>query len=202
MAQTPPKSGPLADPKTPREFDGAGVSFPVSFAMQRVWFLHYLEPTSASYNLPVGFRLQGPLDVVALGEALNEVVRRHDILRSSFPVREGRPVQVVGPVRQVALPVIDLTDSPPEAREGEAAHLAAAEANRPFDLAQGPLFRARLLRLHEEEHVLIVTMHHIVSDGWSIGILMRELAALYEAFRLGRPSPLRELPIQYADFSL
>src|SRR5262249_39815899 len=102
MAQTPPKSGPLADPKTPRELDGAGVSFPVSFAMQRVWFLHYLEPASASYNLPVGFRLQGPLDVGALEESLNEVVKRHDVLRTSFPVRDGRPVQVIVPVRRVA----------------------------------------------------------------------------------------------------
>ena len=202
MAQTPPKSSFLGDPKTPLEFGGASVSFPVSFAQQRVWFLHYLEPTTASYNLPVGFRLRGPLDVGALEESLNEVVKRHDVLRTTFPVREGRPLQVIVSVRRVALPVIDLTDSPPEAREGDAARLAAVEANRPFDLAQGPLFRARLLRLHEEEHVLIVTMHHIVSDGWSIGILMRELAALYGAFRLGRPSPLPELPIQYADYAL
>ena len=202
MAKTRPTSGHFADPKTPQEFGGAGVCFPVSFAQQRIWFLHYLEPTTASYNLPVGFRLSGPIDVGALEESLNEVVKRHDVLRTSFPVRDGRPVQVVVPVRRIALPVVDLTDSPTEGREGEAARLAAVEANRPFDLAQGPLFRARLLRLHEEEHVLIVTMHHIVSDGWSIGILMRELSALYEAFRLGRPSPLPELPIQYADYSL
>ena len=190
----------------PRERDARqnsqGVSFPVSFAQQRVWFLHYLEPTIASYNLPVAVRLTGSLDVGALEESLNEVVKRHDALRTSFPVCEGRPVQVIAPVRQVALLEIDLTEFPAEAREGEAARLASVEASRPFDLAQGPLFRAKLLRLREEEHVLIVTMHHIVSDGWSIGILMRELAALYEAFRVGKPSPLPELPIQYADYSL
>jgi len=202
MAKAPKTSGHFADPKTPREFGGVGVYFPVSFAQQRIWFLHYLEPTSASYNLPVAYRLTGPLNAGALAESLNEIVKRHDVLRTSFPVREGRPVQVVGPVRHVALPSIDLTDLPMEEREGEAARLAAVEANRLFDLAQGPLFRAALLRLREEEHVLIVTMHHIVSDGWSIGILMRELAALYETFRLGRPSPLPELPIQYADYSL
>ena len=202
MSQTPPKSGPFAPPGTPQDVGGPGVSFPVSFAQQRVWFLHYLEPTIASYNLPVAVRLTGPLDVGALEESLNEVVKRHDALRTSFPVWEGRPVQVIGPVRQAALLEIDLTDFPTESREEEAARLASVEANRPFDLAQGPLFRAKLLRLDEEEHVLIVTMHHIVSDGWSIGVLIRELAALYGAFRLGKPSPLPELPIQYADYSL
>jgi len=178
------------------------VSFPVSFAQQRVWFLHYLEPTIASYNLPVAVRLAGPLDVVALEESLSEVVKRHDALRTSFPVHEGHPVQVIAPAHRVPLPEVDLREFPAETREEEAARLASVEASRPFDLAQGPLFRAKLLRLGEEEHVLIVTMHHIVSDGWSIGILMRELAALYEAFRLGKPSPLPELPIQYADYSL
>jgi amino acid adenylation domain-containing protein len=202
MAQTPPNSGAFTTPRTPPDVGGRGVSFPVSFAQQRVWFLHHLEPTIASYNLPVAVRLTGPLDVGTLEESLNEVVRRHDSLRTSFPVWEGRPVQVIGPVGQADLREIDLTDFPPEARETEAARLASGEANLPFDLAQGPLFRAKLLRLCEEEHVLIVTMHHIVSDGWSVGILMRELAALYEAFRLGRPSPLPELPIQYADYSL
>ncbi len=178
------------------------MSFPLSFEQQRVWFLQRLDPTVASYNVPVAVRLTGSLDVGALEESLNEVSKRHDALRTSFPLWEGRPVQVVGPVRQIPFLEADLTDFRAETREEEAARLATAEANRPFDLAQGPLFRAKLLRLREEEHVLIVTMHHIVSDGWSIGILMRELAALYGAFRLGRPSPLPELPIQYADYAL
>ncbi|MEP6995919.1 MAG: amino acid adenylation domain-containing protein, partial [Acidobacteriota bacterium] len=146
--------------------------------------------------------MTGPLDVGALEESLNEIVRRHDALRTSFSVCEGRPVQVISQARQVALPETDLRDLPVEAREREASRLAGLEAGRLFDLAQGPLFRAKLLRLTEEEHVLIVTMHHIVSDGWSVAVFMRELAMLYDAFRLGKPSPLPELPIQYADYAL
>lgn len=176
-------------------------SFPVSFAQQRLWFLHYLESGAAPYNLPVALRLTGRLDAGALEESLNEIVRRHDALRTSFPVREGRPVQVISPARQVPLLKTDVRDVPLEAREREASRLAALEAARPFDLARGPLFRARLLRLAEDQYVLIVTMHHIVSDGWSVDVFLRELAALYDAFRLGNPSPLPELPIQYADYA-
>ena len=176
---------------------------PLSFAQQRLWFLHYLEPGSGSYNLPIALRLRGALDVGALGESLSEIVRRHDALRTSFPVREGLPVQVISPTRQVPLPEIDLRSLPDgEAREREASREAALEASRPFDLAKGPVLRAKLLRLAEEECVLIVTMHHIVSDGWSVDVLMRELAALYDAFRQGQPSPLLELPIQYADYAV
>ena len=202
MTQTPPQTGPVSHPKSPQEPGGRGVSFPVSFAQQRVWFLHYLEPNVASYNLPIALRLTGPLDVGALEESLNEIVKRHDALRTSFPVREGRPVQVISPVRQVPVPQTDLSDLPAETREREASNAAGIEASRPFDLASGPLVRARLLRLAEGDHVLIVTMHHIVSDGWSVDVFLRELIALYSAFRLGEPSPLPELPIQYADYAL
>jgi len=178
------------------------LSFPVSFAQQRLWFLHYLEPEVASYNLPLALRLTGQLDAGALEETLNEIVRRHDALRTSFPVSKGQPVQVISPFCQIAFPENDLRNLPVEAREPETSRQAALEANRPFDLAKGPLFRAKLLRLAEEEHLLVVTMHHIVSDGWSVEVFLRELTALYEAFRLGKPSPLPELPIQYADYAL
>src|SRR5260370_29542191 len=188
-----------AFPARQRSPDDSGqqlLSFPVSFAQQRLRFLHYLEPAVASYNLPVALRLTGPLDVGALEESLNEIVRRHDALRTSFPVWEGRPVQVISPVRLIPVPETDLRDRPAAEREREASRLASLEANRPFDLAKGPLFRAKLLRLAEQEHVLIVTMHHIVSDGWSVDILLHDLAVLYDAFRQGKPSPLEELPIQ------
>jgi len=197
-----PESGFPKRPTSSKEPAGQPLSFPVSFAQQRLWFLHYLEPTVPSYNLPLALRLTGPLDVGALEESLNEIVRRHDALRTSFPVWEGRPVQVISPVRLIPLPETDLRDRSPAEREREASRLASLEANRPFDLAKGPLFRAMLLRLAEQEHVLIVTMHHIVSDGWSLDILLHELAVVYDAFRQGKPSPLTELPIQYADYAL
>src|SRR5712692_201968 len=197
-----PESGFPKRQLSSKEPGGRPLSFPVSFAQQRLWFLHYLEPTVPSYNLPVALRLTGPLDAGALKESLNEIVRRHDALRTTFPVWEGRPVQVISPARLVPVPETDLGDRPPAEREREASRSASLEANRPFDLAKGPLFRAKLLRLAEQEHVLIVTMHHIVSDGWSLDILLHELAVLYDAFRQGKPSPLEELPIQYADYAL
>jgi amino acid adenylation domain-containing protein len=176
--------------------------FPTSFAQQRIWFLHYLEPNVPTYNLPIALRFKGRLDVGALEESLNAIVRRHDALRTSFPVRQGNPVQVIAAPAHVALPEIDLRHLPAEAAAHEAARLAAAEGSRPFDLARGPVIRFQLLRIGEEDHVLVVTMHHIVSDGWSVDVFQRELAIFYEAFRLGKPSPLPELPIQYADYAL
>jgi amino acid adenylation domain-containing protein len=136
-----------------------------------------------------------------LAQTLQEVVRRHEALRTTFIAAEGRPVQVIGPARPFALPVVDLGAPPGAEREAEALALAGQEARRPFDLAGGPLLRAALLRLGADEHVLLVTLHHIVADGWSLGVLVREVAALYEAFARGRPAPLPELPIQYADFA-
>ncbi|MEO8429878.1 MAG: amino acid adenylation domain-containing protein [Acidobacteriota bacterium] len=201
MTQIPPKNaaskskGAAPPPAEP-------LAFPASFAQQRLWFLHYLEPGVASYNLPIALRLKGQLDAGALEESLNEILRRHDALRTSFPVRDGVPVQVVAPLRQVDLQPTDLGDIPAEGREQEASRLVSLEASRPFDLASGPLLRAKLFGLDEESHVLVVTTHHIVSDGWSIDIFMKELALLYEAFRKGQPSPLPDLPIQYADYAL
>ena len=149
----------------------------------------------------MGVRLIGSLDVEALGRSLDEVMRRHEALRTTFPVVAGRPVQVMADAQSVALVEEDLSLLGEEEREAELRRLAAEEAKRPFDLAVGPLVRARLWRLGEEEHALLLTMHHIVSDGWSLGILTRELAALYGAFRAGCPSPLPDLSIQYADFA-
>ncbi|HEX2203635.1 MAG TPA: amino acid adenylation domain-containing protein, partial [Longimicrobium sp.] len=175
--------------------------FPQSFAQQRLWFLQQVDPESAAYNLAVGFRMEGRLDAAALARTLTEVARRHETLRTVFAGGEPHPVQVVLPPATVPLPIVDLGALPPEAREAEAARRGVEEARRPFDLARGPLFRALLLRLGEERHLLYLSMHHVVTDGWSLGVLFRELGALYGAFARGEPSPLGELEVQYADFA-
>lgn len=176
--------------------------FPMSFAQQRLWFLDQLEPNSSSYNIPLVLRLADGLDVAALQQAIDEIVRRHEVFRTTFATREGEPVQVVAPVSEVRLLVTDLQSLSAEAQEAEAQRLANEEAQRPFDLRHGPLLRVTLLRLSDEAHVLLVTMHHIISDGWSMGIFRHEVETLYEAFAQGKPSALPELPIQYADFSI
>jgi amino acid adenylation domain-containing protein len=176
--------------------------FPLSFAQQRLWFLDQLVPANPFYNVAAAVRLETAIDAVALERAVNEIVRRHEALRTTFRAVEGRPVQVVAPVLELALPVLDLAALPRAEREREALRLATEEAQRPFDLARGPLVRTSLLRLGPREHVFLLTLHHIVSDGWSMGVLSRELNALYGAFARGAPSPLPELPIQYADFAL
>jgi amino acid adenylation domain-containing protein len=174
---------------------------PLSFAQERLWFLDQLEPGSAAYNIPAALRLAGQLDVEILRRSFNEVVRRHESLRTSFASDGERPVQIVAPELELSVPVIDLGELPEELREAEAVRLATEEARRPFDLGRAPLLRARLLRLDAQEHVLLLTLHHIVGDAWSMDVLVREVAALYEAFLGGRPSPLAELPIQYADYA-
>ncbi|HEX2224101.1 MAG TPA: condensation domain-containing protein, partial [Thermoanaerobaculia bacterium] len=178
-------------------------AFPVSFAQWRLWFLDQLTPGTPAYNLAAAVRLTGRLDVPALAASLREVVRRHEALRTTFGQDDGDPVQLVTSEVRLDLPVLDLRGSgDSHAADLEAWRLSAEEARRPFDLAQGPLLRTLLLRLAENEHSLVLTLHHTVSDGWSLGVLVREVAALYEAFSLGQPSPLPELPIQYADFTL
>ncbi|HEX2569781.1 MAG TPA: non-ribosomal peptide synthase/polyketide synthase [Polyangia bacterium] len=189
----------LAREAVPLQAGASTGELPLSFAQQRLWFLDQLEPGHAFYNLPVALRLTGALDVGALRRSLEEVVRRHDALRTHFESRDGTPVQIIAPHLEVALDPMDLTALSAEAREARARELVREEATRPFDLARGPLFRVALLRLVPDEHVLLVTLHHIVSDGWSMGILVCELVALYQAFCDGRPSPLPELPIQYTD---
>ncbi|WP_373994908.1 amino acid adenylation domain-containing protein, partial [Duganella sp. HH105] len=174
---------------------------PLSFAQQRLWFLDQFEPGSAFYNIPAAVRLNGQLDVTALQGALNEIVRRHEALRTRFASVDGTPVQVIAPELQLALETTDLSDLPHAERDAKAQWLVQDEAQTAFDLATGPLIRARLLRLGESEHIVLLTMHHIVSDGWSIGVLVNEVAALYGAYVQQQPSPLPELPIQYADFA-
>ncbi len=175
---------------------------PLSFAQQQLWFLDRLEPGSSTYNIPVAWRLGGALDEPALERALGEIVRRHEALRTTFADRDGSPVQVIARFGGFALPVEDLSDLSEADREAEVRRRAGKEARRPFDLAAGPLFRAALLRVADEDHVLLLCIHHIVTDGWSMGVLFRELSALYEAYREGRESPLAELAVQYADYAV
>ncbi len=174
---------------------------PLSFSQQRLWFIDQLEPGNSAYNFPAAIRLKGPLNLVALEQSINEIIKRHEALRTTFTTVDGRPAQVIAPTLTVGLPVVNLQELPESEREAEVGRLAIEEAQRPFNLARGPLLRVTLLRLGEEEHVGLLTMHHIVSDGWSTGILVREMAVLYEAFSGGRSSPLPELAIQYADFA-
>ncbi len=175
---------------------------PLSFAQQRLWFLDQLEPGSTAYNLSGAFRLRGPLIAAALEQSVSEIIRRHESLRTTFSSMDGKPVQVISPSLTAPPLVIDLTSRMESNREGEARRLLAEEARRPFDLARGPLFRAALIRLGQDDHILVLAMHHIVSDGWSMGVLYRELAILYQAFSTGSPSPLPDLLKQYADFAV
>ncbi|HSK80236.1 MAG TPA: condensation domain-containing protein, partial [Thermoanaerobaculia bacterium] len=175
---------------------------PLSFAQQRLWFIDQLEPGSALYNMPVALRVEGPLHVAVLRCTLSEIVRRHEALRTVFAAPEGSPVQLVQPAQPFRLPVVDLAGLQETPREMQALALAGEEAGRPFDLARGPMLRGVLLRLTGADHVLALTLHHIASDGWSMGVLVREVAALYAALTEGRPSPLPELPVQYADFAV
>ncbi|HYH82065.1 MAG TPA: condensation domain-containing protein, partial [Longimicrobium sp.] len=175
---------------------------PLSFAQERLWFIDRLEPGSAVYNIPVAWRLGGALDEAALERALGEIVRRHETLRTVFREVDGSPVQVIASFGAFSLPVEDLSGLGEGDREAVVGRRAGEEAARPFDLSAGPLFRAVLLRLGAEDHVLLLVVHHIVSDGWSMGVLYRELSVLYEAYREGRTSPLPELGVQYADYAV
>ena len=175
---------------------------PLSFAQQRLWFLDQLEPHSAVYNVPGALRIKGPLNLEVLERCFNEILRRHEALRTTFATAEEEPVQIIAPATTACLPVIDIHGFPEQEREDEASRLASEEASKAFDLRQGPLFRTAVIRLSEQDHVLLLTLHHIVSDGWSMGVLYGELSALYRAFVDGKPSPLPDLPIQYADFAV
>ena len=178
------------------------VSLPLSFAQERLWFLDQLLPGRSVYNVPASIRISGKLNHHALERTLNEIVRRHEALRTTFQVVDDQPVQIITPPTETPLDVVDLQGLSPELRESRALKLASDEARRPFDLEAGPLLRSTLIRLDADEHILLLTMHHIVSDGWSIGILTHEMSTLYEAFSNDKPSPLPELNIQYADFAL
>ena len=182
--------------------DQSGARLPLSFAQQRLWFLDQLLPNNHFYNILGAVRLAGSLDLKALERSVNEIVRRHEVLRTRIEIEAGEPAQVIDEWEPRRLEVVDLTSLPLEERETEIGRTAREEAGTGFDLSQGPLLRVKVLKLEEEAHVALFTMHHIVSDGWSMGILVREAGALYRAYSAGEPSPLEELPIQYADFAV
>ncbi len=175
---------------------------PLSFAQARMWMLDRMQPGSAVYNVPLPLRISGPLDVDALERALGALRARHEALRTVFAEREDGPVQVIHPPAPLHLPLLDLSSLPAEEREAELRRRVDLDANTGFDLEHGPLMRASLLRLEAEEHALLLCMHHAATDGWSTGVLQRELGALYAGFRSGLGDPLPPLPLQYADFAV
>jgi acyl carrier protein len=174
---------------------------PLSFAQQRLWFLDQLVPGSAFYNVPAAVWLEGQVDATVLEHSLLEIMRRHEGLRTTFQAAGGRPTQVINPDPALAFEQRDLTPISKEGREAEALRTAKEEVQQPFDLERGPLLRTLLLKLSETRYLLVLTLHHIVTDGWSMGVLVRELGLAYDAFSAGKPSPLPPLSIQYGDFA-
>ena len=174
---------------------------PISFAQERIWFMEQLEPGIPFNNIPIAIRIEGTLDACALEKAMSEIIRRHTPLRTVFNSTGGGPVADVAPAMEIKIPVIDLSELPADRRQSEAQRLMLEQAQRPFDLTQSPLLRVELLRLDDEEHVFLFTTHHIVCDGWSLGIFYRELTALYDAFSQGRCSPLPELTGDFGSFA-
>ncbi|MEI9989089.1 MAG: amino acid adenylation domain-containing protein [Rhizomicrobium sp.] len=177
-------------------------AFPLSFAQRRLWFLEQLEPGNTFYNLPLAVPLNFAVNVAVLERSINEIVGRHEALRTVFDTIDGEPMQLVCEPFPLPLTVVDFRALPKDEQDAETARLTAELAQRPFDLGRGPLLRAALIRRGAQDNVFVLVMHHIVSDGWSLGIFWRELIALYNAFYMGGPSPLPELPIQYADFAV
>src|SRR5947207_5000891 len=175
---------------------------PLSFAQQRLWLLDQLEPGSPFYNLPHPVRLKGKLDVAVLEASLNQVAQRHESLRTTFHEENGKPVQRIHEKLDLRIAVTDLCHHPEPEQKEQAQRLAVEEARRPFDLQRGPLLRVHLLRLGAEDHLLLLTMHHIISDGWSLDIFVRETGAFYEAILTGHFPTLEPLPIQYADYAI
>ncbi|HVG17878.1 MAG TPA: condensation domain-containing protein [Blastocatellia bacterium] len=174
---------------------------PLSHDQERLWAIDRNGPGNTAYNIYTASRLRGPLDAEVMSRAINEIVRRHEILRTTFAAVEGRPVMVIASELEISLPVDDLTPLPESEREREAMRRVNEEAARPFDLARGPLVRVGLLRLAEDDHVMHMTMHHTITDRWSAAIVEQELGVLYDAFMKGKPSPLPEAAIQFADFA-
>ena len=189
------------DQSIPRRAARFATQAPLSFSQERLWFLYQLDPESYAFNITNAVRLTGNLNVASLENALNEIVRRHEALRTTFANVGGEPVQIIAPELRIPLPVIDLRYLPTRAREDEATRLITAEARKPFDLTHESLLRTLLVQLDDNEHVALLVMHHIVSDGWSMGVLVRELCALYAAYAANQPSRLPELSLQYADFT-
>jgi len=178
------------------------IFFPASFAQESLWFIDQLSPGMATYNIPSALRVRGELKIELLERTVKEIVRRHETLRTRFVAVRGEPQQVIEDQVSVQLPLLDLTCVDEGEREAEAIRLAREEARQPFDLQQAPLIRVKALRLRVQEHVLLFTMHHIIADAWSAGVLVEEVSVLYSAFCAGQPSPLPELPIQYADYTM
>ena len=176
-----------------------GVAAPLSFAQERLWFLEQLEP--GTYNVPETLRLTGPLQLEALRESFSHIVRRHEVFRATFPAANGQPQQMIASGLDVSLPITDLSALPQGERDLAARHLIREQARRPFDLERGPLFRISLLRLSPEEHILLLCLHHIICDAWSMEVLFRELGELYQALARGDRPVLPELPIQYSDYA-
>jgi hypothetical protein len=175
---------------------------PLSFGQQQLWFIDKLQPGNSAYNESLAIRLTGTLNAIALEQSLNEIVRRHEILRTTFTVVAEQPMQAIAPSLNIPLPTVDLRSLPPQEQKVKLRQLTTAEVAKPFDLSQGPLWRYTLLQLGAEEHILLLTIHHIVFDGWSVGIIFRELSQFYTAFTTGKSLSLPDLPIQYADFAI
>jgi len=199
--QPTPGTTPGAPPSAP-EAEGNAYAFPLTFVQQRLWFLAQLEKEAASYNVPWAMRIEGALDIALLERTLSEIVARHETLRTTFTLAGNEPVQVVHPAAPVKLPITDISGLQKTDREAEAKKLAQDEAVRPMDLVRGPLLRTSLIRLGGQEHILLLTLHHIVFDAWSRRIFVRELGTIYEALSAGKPSPLPELQLQYADYAV
>jgi amino acid adenylation domain-containing protein len=195
-------AGPAGIPHLPRELAQDGDRFPVSFSQLREWILDQLDPGNPAYNIPGGLRVEGPLDLAAFAGAVNEIVHRHEALRTTFAHGDGEPVQVIARELRLAVPVVDLRALPTAARTAEAGRLSALFQRLSFDLSRGPLLRVGVLRLEAEDHRALFTLHHSVADGWSVSLFLREIFLLYQAFSQGRPSPLPELPVQYADYAV
>ncbi|MEM6404357.1 MAG: condensation domain-containing protein, partial [Cyanobacteria bacterium P01_D01_bin.116] len=175
---------------------------PLSWAQERLWFLNQLEGSSATYNIPAAVRISGNLNINALQQALSEILQRHEALRTSFQTLNGTPIQVIDLEATMKINTVDLQQLETIQQENSVIEQAQEEATTPFDLENAPLIRCSLLQLDTREYVLLLTMHHIVSDGWSIGVLIQELSSLYQAFIEGESSPLEQLPIQYGDFAV
>ena len=196
-AKAPKAESPLTIKKAARD-----KPIPLSFAQRRLWFLEQLEAVEAVYNLPLKLHLSGRLDIAAVKQTLAEIVRRHEILRTTFDVIDGEPAQIIAPEGKIDLAIVDFSAHSPDERTDQTSRFTREEARRPFDLSKGPLLRATLIRLSDEEHVVLLTMHHIISDGWSMSVLMKEMVTLYEAFSTRKASSLAELPVQYADYAI
>src|SRR5262249_38054349 len=193
------QSGLQVPPPQPAEREE---TIPLSFAQQRLWFLHQLEPSGSAYNIPAALHLKGALKIGILIRCINEIIRHHESLRTTFAVVDGSLVQNITPALELEMPLVNLSALSETEQQARVQSSIAEEASRPFDLTRGPMLRALLLRLAEDEHVLLLTAHHISADGWSVRVFMRELATLYEAYSNEQASPLLELPVQYADFSI